>query len=224
MGRKPRKEAPFGVLDALSIAHLPDDHLVAAVASYLLANGYGLPDAVEAAHHAASLLARTEEQVQTLADRITGEIQRQVVIKCERIRHHLWNRKQGLMGAQLDWGTRINRLSRSVFGPPEIWRPAKKIAPRIRDPHYNWFHRCESVRVSGFEGYSPDDDGLITGFVYRERGPTKYCLLPSKARSLQELLTFLGLHPRLLGSGVKVDWDRQAFLVGTTNRLPWVVP
>lgn len=224
MGRKSKNEVPFGVLDALSIAHLPDEHLVASVASYLLSNGFGLPNAVEAAHRAADLLARTEDQVDALAGRITSEIQRQMMVKLPRIRSHLYHNKMSRMGAELDWGTRINRLSRSVFGPSDIWHPAKRVGPRIRDPHFNWFRRVGGVRVAGFEGYSPDEDGLLTGFVYREKGPTKYCLLPSKARSLQELLTFLGLHPRLLGSDVKVDWDRQAFLVGRTNRLPWVVP
>lgn len=212
----------FGVLDALSVAHLPDEHLVSAVASQLLAEGHGLPDAIEAAHVAAKLLARTEDQVSAFADLITKEIQRQMLIKFDRIRHQLWWRKQCRMGSQLDWGTRVNRLGVSVFGPPSVWKPARKVSPKVREPHYNWYRRFDGVRVAGFDAYN--DDGCVTGFVYREKGAPKYALLPSKARNVQELLTYLGLHPRLLNSDVRVDWDRQSFLVGDTNRLPWIVP
>lgn len=222
MSRKPRRSVDFGVLDALSIAHLPDEHLVAAVASYLLAEGHGLPDAVSAAHHAARLLSRTDEQVDVLAKKITDEIQRQVAIKFERIQRYLYDTKQSRMGSQLDWGTRINRLCRSVFGPPDIWHPARKVAPRVKDPHFDWFKRFDVTKVASFDGYN--NDGYVCGFVYREEGPTKYALLPSKARSPDELLTFLGLHPKLIGGDVKIDWGRQAFLVGNVNRLPWIVP
>ena len=224
MSLNPKTKAPFGVLDALSIAHLPDDHLVAAVASYLLANGHGLPMAVEAAHSAAELLARTEDQVDAVAGRITDAIRHQMIIKVDRIGRRLWNLKHRRMGAELDWVTRINRLCRSVYGLPETWQHAKKVEPKVRDSHFNWFKRIDGVMVAGFEGYGRGRGGFLTGFVYIDGGPTKYCLLPSRTHSPQELMSLLGLHPRLVDGDVRVDWDRQSFLIGKANRLPWVVP
>ncbi|MGD9729311.1 MAG: hypothetical protein AB7L09_03185 [Nitrospira sp.] len=221
MAKKPRDAVPFGILDALSVAHLPDNHLVAAVASYLLADGHGLPEAVELAQSAAELLAITEDRASSLSSMIADEMQRQVQIKFRRLSQRLWDVRQSKMGSELDWSTRINRLGKSVYGPPEIWQPIVAPSQKVREPLFNWYRRIDGVRLAGFDAYA--GDGAVSGFVYREKGAAKFALLPNRTANVHELLVCLGLHPRLIGGDVKVDWDRRSFLVNRTDRLPWIV-
>jgi len=224
MDKKRQEEIQFGVLDALSVILLPTKHLAAAVASFLLNNGAGLSTCIDGASRISKLLAQSEKDELELYGRIIIELQRQVQVKVARIRRRTQDDKRSLMGSQVERGTRINRVCHSIFGDPVGWQSIKGVGTKASNPYFNWFKRlADGVVVAGFHSHWVDE--LAFGFVYKKSGPVRFGLLPSRSRTVGELLVYLGLHPRLVGGpDVRVDWDRRSFLVAGTNRLPWVYP
>lgn len=225
MGRKHRKELGFTVLDALRLVQLPEKHQVAVVADFLITSDAGLNGYVDGAYAIASLLSDSESGVDRVASAIVHETNRQLRIKTERMAARRRLRDASRMGSQLDPSIRVNRLCRSVFGPADQWVSVVRQTIKIRDPHYLWFHKTsDGVRVAGFDGFIVDE--LVCGFTFKENtGPTRFGLLPSKAKNISDLMVHLGLHPKLLSnSDVKVEWCKRAFLVSGNNYLPWVYP
>jgi len=177
------------------------------------------------AHRIAALLTATPEEEDRLVDFVVVEVQRQLQIKINRLDQQRKLKKAIALGSDVDRETRINRVCRRIFGPTPEWESVGQLGPKISDPHFNWLHRSQDgVIVAGVDGWVQRFDDLVTGFVYFDRcGPVRFSRLPSRARNVEELCVFLGLHPRLLDS-TKVDWRRRAFIVAGTNHLPWVYP
>ena len=224
--KKWKEELQFNILDAIRVAVLPKPHLVAAVASYLINDGAGLPTCLKGAHKISKLLTGNDSAETELADLIICEMHRQIQVKSERIRNWKLDQKLALMGSQLDRETRINRVCCSAFGSSALWVPVRGVTRRVRSPRFHWLHRDQDgTLVAGFNGLQFDE--LVCGFVFNvsREDLVRFGLLPTKSRNIGELLALLGLHPRLIGGpNVKVDWNRKAFLVGRSSQLPWTYP
>ena len=225
MGRTKQRETEFTVLDAIRLAIIPKKHRIPAIASLLITSGEGFPLPAIEAQRIASLLVSTAEEESLLIDEVLAEVSRQLQIKISRMDQRRKLKKTLAMGHRVDRATRINRVCQNLFGDPSKWMPVGRVTPKISEPYYTWFHRTsDGVLVASVDGSVFDD--LVTGFVYYTKGcPVRFARLPSRARSIEELYVFLGLHPRLLENRTtKVDWGRRAFIVAGTNHLPWVYP
>lgn len=224
MKRKRSRDLQFSVLDALRTVSLPESHRISSIAAFLIDNGKGLPNCLEDAFAIAELLAGDPCEARPLAERIISAMQDQVRIKAGRIHRRITARELCRMGSQLDRQTRTNRICASVFGDGKTWRPARQVLSGVSAPYFNWLHRSAgNTRVAGFDGLQ--DTNLVTGFVYKGRSSIHFGLLPARARSIEELYSFLGLHPKLHRSpNVEIDWGRRAFMVSGDNRLPWILP
>jgi len=224
MGRTRRETTSYTILDAIRLAILPEQHRIAAIASMIISDGVGFPLPVVQVKLITRLLSETAEVEEELIRAVLAEIQRQTDIKCRRLDQNWRLRKSLMMGSQLDHRTRINRVCQSLFGDSATWVSVGKVTPKIKDPLYKWLHRTDDgVLVAGVDTILDD---LVTGFVYHDSGsPVRFARLPTRARNIDALCVFLGLHPRLLGSRTtKVDWGRRAFVIDGINHLPWVYP
>jgi hypothetical protein len=222
MERPRRNSTELTILDAIRLAVLPKKHQISAIAAFLLTKGELFSDTVE---EFTSYLTSSEDEANEFITQVMVEVNRQLQIKTLRFADRRKLRKSRAMGSQLDMITRVNRLCSSLFGDPSKWLSVGKVTPRIEQPFFNWLRRTQdNTVVAGIDGLGGGT--VVTGFVIRERreGPVRFGRLPMKARSLRDLLLCLGLPPQFDTQSVKVEWERRAFTVDGTNRLPWIYP
>lgn len=226
MGNPRSKPLEFNILDALSLAGLPEEHRIRAIAARLMSRGDGIFRCVEEAASIAAVLAPSQEETVLLANRIVAEMKRQLRVKGDRIHRRIKDRNASLLGSQLVMKARINRVCSRIYGDPDVWRSVRGRGPVVSDPSFNWLHKdYHGVRVSGFDGLV--GDVVVSGVAVKESRhlPVSFFLLPSKARTIQELIDYLGLGRRLHDDPTTViDWPKAALKARGTTSRPWVTP
>lgn len=225
--RRNRRIVEFTVLNALGLSTLPKPHQIASVASQLLSNGDVWPDVIRGSRQIANLLTDSEESAAILIVDILEEAKRQCSIKIRRTGTRQEIESALASGSQLSREERVRRLCKSLFGDPDQWVPAAGVGSRIKEPQFDWFRRMkDGVLVGGFVGTEVRSNDPVSGFAFFDRqSPLRYGLLPRRTTSIEDLLSLLGLHPRLIGrSDVKIDWSRRTFVVSNSNHLPWIYP
>lgn len=217
------KTLQFNVLDALSVASLPEQHLVKALASRVLSDGSGLPQCLENARRVVELLEQDAALQSDLLGRVLDEVKRQVQLRLERMMNRQQARSASLIGSRLGMSVRVQRVCEHVFGDPVVWRSLRRRRLKLRDPIYYWFHRDRSGhRLSCFIGGAGDVS--VTGIVVREQGSESrwFAILPSRAKSIQELIAFVGLGQTLhKDPDADVDWKKALLSTRRIKDLPW---
>jgi len=226
MSRRQRQTVELTALDAVRLGILPDKDRVSAIAATMLLSQIYWNSENSPLLTLSKLLTDDQVAADTVVADIAVEMERQLRIRSIRITERKRLRKATAMGSKVGRTRRIQRVCQHLFGDPAKWGFIGPICPRVTSPHFNWFKRMpDGVLVAGVEGLVGSE--IKTGFVFNitRGGVTRFAKLPSTARSMESLLRFLGLHPRLTGSdSIKIDWMRRAFVIDGTNHLPWVYP